>query len=243
MDINKENELLQLASKLNWKKQSFLTKKEDELAKLKSPFIASLDESRNIKSIHRYICLGSIPYLLYDDREYAESRGQWILSDLWQYELLPMCYDLVNRPTMPTGNLDATYMFIGDAPGVGDGEIQDRFDRVFVYGPSSHMLRKALIIANIHYDSWYTNLLKLSTPNNRPSSHEEVLSHKYMLDKEIETINPGTIVLLGNHVNNMFSKHFSYKNKKIIKIYHPSYIIRKGMDVEWYSKAIESELL
>ena len=176
-----------------------------------------------------YLNLTSLPFI-------PEKREVPSLDDLWQIPEEVDYPTLIYRPTMPTGNLSPSYFVVGDAPGVGGGRlVGGSFDRVFVYGRSSHLLRKALIKTGIYYKCWFTNLLKLATPKNRPSGLDEVMSFQWLLEQELEILKPRKIILLGAHVNEMWLKTFGNLKYDIIKVRHPASYVRGGMGAEEYA--------
>jgi len=242
MDEKVQEALIELTKNLNWRTQSRLTVKEDELAKRHAVFV-----SESLDSIKRYLALCSLPFIISSQREKAEERGAELLQKLWreEYPHTDMIDTLVRRPHNPTGNLKPTYMIIGDAPGVGEGAVYDRVERMFTRGPSSHMLRQALITNNMYYECWFTNLIRLSTPKNRPTSQKEVRMFLPFLSQEIKLLQPSYIILLGNHVSDMFDLFYSeYRDAiTVTSVYHPSYICRFKYTPEEYGNMIKSKIL
>lgn len=220
-----QNTLVKMAETLNFDTQYKLRLVEDEIAK---EFGINIFNSIN-KNIARYLLLTSLPF--------AFRKINFELEELWDLNC-KKCHTVIYRKTVPTGNLRPKNFVIGDAPGVGDGELSDRFDRAWVYGPSSHLLRKALLEIGEYFNSWFTNILKCSTPKNRPSNSDEIKECKLQLKKEINLLKPKRIILLGKHIQNIF---FDF-GIPIIKLYHPSYFIRKGKSYKEYSKILKEKL-
>ncbi|HTJ49421.1 MAG TPA: uracil-DNA glycosylase family protein [Cyclobacteriaceae bacterium] len=240
MALNQEtqNSLIEIAKSVKWTNQRMLTKKEDEIVKEKKYLLFS-QASFESNEVKRYLALGSIPYIV-------DAQPSFSLEEIWPTEW-PMQKEidgLVRRPTVPTGNLKPDFFLIGDAPGVGDGALYSRFDRVFVYGQSSHILRKALLANGLYYQCFFTNLLKLSTPNNRPSLSSEVELHKQYLMKEIDLMKPKGIIILGKHVQEMFKAHYFTADNaphdiEVRLAYHPSYMNKTGKTPQEYAKQLE----
>ena len=220
-----QNILVRLANQLSFDSQYILRAVEDELAK---DYKVNLFTHRSAE-IEHYLALTSLPF--------SFSKVEVKLEDLWDLNCRK-CSTVIYRKTMPTGNLRPKNFVVGDAPGVGDGELTDRFDRVWVYGASSHLLRKALLEVGEYFNSWLTNLLKCSTPKNRPSANNEVKACAFQLEKEINLLKPKRIILLGRNVQNMLPDF----GIPIIRMYHPTYFIRKGMDYKEYSKILKEKL-
>ncbi|HDK41963.1 MAG TPA: hypothetical protein ENG87_01180 [Candidatus Pacearchaeota archaeon] len=94
-----------------------------------------------------------------------------------------------------------------------------------------------------YYNLFVTNLIHCHPPNNRKSKLEEINNCKSYLMKELSLIKPSIILLLGADVRNYFrftpiKKGFvSLKSNNIlpgtikyfILAYHPSYILRYGL--------------
>ncbi len=233
--------LILLSRNLDWTTQGTLLKAEDHFIQQKELLCIRSDETR----IGRYLALGSLPFVF--DDQIALWRAQEIANQIWPDEWL----DLRNKnkeeyngrlPTLPRGNLNPEYMFIGDAP--GRGLSPGKFDRTMTYGPSSHILRKALLHWGKLHRSFFTNLVKVSQTNNKPTSGKDVLAWKEYLYKEIELLQPKTIVLLGDHVQEMFQKYYLhnmglYRSEiKVVKIQHPSHISRIAQEFQVYGDAI-----
>lgn len=235
----KQKILITSAKQLNWDTQETLRKIEDELAK--DHWISTLTaEECHINVVKKYLALTSLPFVIreiMDEQILQEATrvAKTVLQSLWKTAWTQEeVGDLILRPTMPTGNLIPKYMIIGDAPGVADGIITDHFDRVFVYGPSSHLLRKALRKLGIYEECWFTNLSKLATPKNRPLQQEEFEKQRYLLEEEICILQPEVLFVLGNNANKLLTA----QSLPVVHVSHPSYYIRCKMSYEEYAQAI-----
>ena len=152
------------------------------------------------------------------------------LDKLWKAEKCTKCKDVVYRHTMPTGNMNAVYLFIGEAPGVSDGERE--LERVMGYGPTSVLFRSALLKANILHKSWLTNVLKCALPGNKSLDDEQYENCFEFLLNEIELLAPRKIIALGNKV----SDFLSMKGLRFSRVVHPSFCVRKGINYEKYAQ-------
>jgi uracil-DNA glycosylase family 4 len=247
-----QQKLIDIASTVTWKTQDKLRNVEDDI--VKQSYAAFVAEWPLTDPVKRYLSLGSIPYYVNmhnKPRDEAEYIAEQRVKALWHltWPRTETVGSLIRRPTMPTGNLIPYYVVIGDAPGVGDGAIFNRFDRVFVYGPSSHILRQALIHTGDYYECWFTNLLKLSTPDNRPSTLEECQSQRHLLVRELAVLIPDKIILLGAHAFDMFSNlHINYGGigidvldyePEVVRAYHPSYARRSNWTYKKYAEKLD----
>lgn len=225
IDETTRDELVRMAKTVNFNTQVVLRSVEDKIAeKLEVNLFREFN-----KDVSRYLLLTSLPFSFTD--------VDVNLKDLWHLGCRK-CKTVIYRKTMPTGNLNPKFFVVGDAPGVGNGELSDRFDRVWVYGQSSHLLRKALFYAGKYFDCWFTNLLKCSTPKNRPSTNREVKACLSQLEEEISLLQPKKILLLGRNVQSMFPDF----GIPTISTYHPTYFVRKGIDYREYSKILKEKL-
>ena len=93
------------------------------------------------------------------------------------------------------GSLDATTLFIGEAPGYWE----DVKGRPFV-GAAGKLLGTLLADANLSRSTVYiTNVVKCRPPKNRVPSPVEVKTCTPYLNRQIKTIQPEIIVTLGRH--------------------------------------------
>jgi DNA polymerase len=128
---------------------------------------------------------------------------------------------------MPTGNLKPKVFVIGEAPGVGDGQ-KKGFDRVFVYGRTSHFLRMVLLKSKLYYKTWFTNLLKCSLENNRRATKNEFDECLKNLINELTILKPDIIITLGANVKDFFLRRVSKlisSKQRVISLRHPSYFL------------------
>ena len=129
------------------------------------------------------------------------------------------------------GSINATIMFIGEAP----GENESTLARPFV-GRSGKVLRELLKQAEISFDTVYiTNIVKWRPPNNRaPSASEIAFCFNTYLEKEIEIIQPQIICTLGASalksfmpgkwsIMGMRGKIYAYKHIILFPTIHPAF--------------------
>lgn len=213
------------ASMRGWVAQDRLRKLEDKLAQTKNVWI----EYDNVGKWQKYTSLPWTKSFLPDD----------FLKKLWCSSGCTRCLDfMVRRPTMGVGSLEPRFFFVGSAPGVGDGE-QDYLDRTLVYGPTSHLLRDAIydVDPTILDKSWFTNLMKMSFPNNRDGKSKDYEVCFDDLNTEIDSLHPTVIFAMGKSVWS-FLKTKSIA-ARVIPLLHPSYFGRNYStykDLSFYFK-------
>lgn len=106
----------------------------------------------------------------------------------------PRGWDLSKTLVPGEGLLNATLMFIGQAP----GRNEDRLRRPFI-GRAGQLLDKALEHARINRKKTYvTSVCQFFPPENRLPTDEEISLCKPFLLRQIDIIKPKYIVLLGN---------------------------------------------
>jgi DNA polymerase len=134
-------------------------------------------------------------------------------------------------------------LFIGEGP----GETEDQFGRPFI-GRAGQLLDK--IIEKMGYrreDVFIGNVVKCRPPNNREPLKDEVEACLPYLLRQIELLNPKSIVCLGKvALNNLLgTSHsmgrvrgqlLSFNGIPLIPTYHPAYILHKK-DKEEISQA------
>ncbi len=102
------------------------------------------------------------------------------------------------NPVVGEGSLDATVMFIGEAPGFWE----DVKGRPFV-GAAGKLLDRLISSAGLSRSKVYIgNILKCRPPENRDPRPDEVEACAHYLDRQIEIIRPKIIVTLGRHSTN-----------------------------------------
>lgn len=143
------------------------------------------------------------------------------------------------RPVFGTGNVNASIVCIGEAPGAEE----DKTGIPFV-GRSGKLLTSLLEEAGLPRDSLFiTNTVKCRPPNNRPPNEQEILACKYYLEQQIETIKPKLLLIIGGTaakavlntkepVGSLRGKfgdiQFSNRCYITMVIYHPSYLLRNS---------------
>lgn len=132
-----------------------------------------------------------------------------------------------------TGNLSADIMMIGEAPGRNEDEQGEPF-----VGKGGNVLDKAIqAVGWKRSDLYITNTIKCRPPNNRNPLRQELVSCYAHLSNEINFVNPKVIICVGStaakmiiHPDFKITKEqgvwFDQDNRKVIAIYHPSYLLR-----------------
>lgn len=143
-------------------------------------------------------------------------------------------------PVVGEGSLDATVMFVGEAPGKKEAETGRPF-----CGASGKLLDTMLESINLsRSDVYITSVVKDRPPENRDPTAQEIALYSPFLDRQLEIIQPRVIVMLGRYgmnyifgkagikdqlepINKMHGKVFegnlSYGKVVLLPMYHPAY--------------------
>lgn len=141
------------------------------------------------------------------------------------------------------GNPNCKVLFIGEAPGKKEDELQ----RPFV-GRSGQLLTK--LIEEIGWkreDVYITNIVKRRPPENRDPLPEEIDAYKPFLARQIEIINPKIIATLGRFSMNYFlpqskitrdqGKIFEAEGRHIYPLFHPAAALRNPKHMKELSES------
>ncbi len=131
------------------------------------------------------------------------------------------------------GNRKARLMFVGEAPGA-DEDLQAR---PFV-GRAGQLLTKIIeAIGFKREDVLIGNVNRCRPPGNRPPTQEEASMCKPFLLREIASVQPDVIVVLGNTatknlldakqgITRLRGEFQEYKGVKVMPTFHPAYLLR-----------------
>jgi DNA polymerase len=133
-----------------------------------------------------------------------------------------------------TGNPEARFMVIGEAP----GEEEDLQGQPFV-GAAGTLLTKMLgaidIDRKLHV--FITNILKSRPPQNRNPEPSEILACSPILSRQIDIIAPNVILLLGriaahavlqssDSISKLRARVHEYRGISVFVTYHPAALLR-----------------
>jgi len=138
-----------------------------------------------------------------------------------------------------TGNRDADWLIIGEAPGADE----DRQGEPFV-GRAGKLLDEMLFAAGFQRaDVYIANILKCRPPANRDPSPDEVACCHAYLQQQIALIQPQLILAVGRiAAHNLLQTdcqlgrlrgkvhHYGDTNIPVIVTYHPAYLLRSPLE-------------
>lgn len=132
------------------------------------------------------------------------------------------------------GNLQATIMIIGEAP----GQQEDETGLPFV-GKSGQLLDKILASVELNTDNdvYICNIVKCRPPENRVPTLDEMAACKPYLLEQIRLVNPKIILLTGatavkavtgdkRPITKIRGQWLEWSGRLCMPIFHPSYLLR-----------------
>jgi DNA polymerase len=143
------------------------------------------------------------------------------------------------RTVFGTGNRNADWLIIGEAP----GRDEDHEGEPFV-GRAGKLLTEMLFAAGYQRkDVYIANILKCRPPNNRDPSPDEVACCHAYLERQIELVQPVLILAVGRiaahnllhsdlQVGRLRGRVHRYGERQIplIVTYHPAYLLRSPLE-------------
>ncbi|MCK5592714.1 uracil-DNA glycosylase [Candidatus Bathyarchaeota archaeon] len=119
------------------------------------------------------------------------------------------------NPVPGEGNVDATVIFVGEAPGYWE----DVKARPFI-GAAGKLLDELLSeIGLSRGDIYIANILKCRPPENRDPSSDEVAACTPFLNRQIQIIGPRLIVTLGRHATSYILSKAGFPVEGITKLH------------------------
>lgn len=140
-----------------------------------------------------------------------------------------------SRAVPGVGSTDARLMIIGEAPGAEE----DRRGEPFV-GPAGRLLDRMLAAIGLGRDTVFiTNVLKSRPPGNRDPAADEVAACEPYLRRQIELLQPDTIVAVGRISAQQLLRsdrplgrlrgawhRYGPADTPLLVTYHPAYLLR-----------------
>jgi uracil-DNA glycosylase len=164
-------------------------------------------------------------------------RPDETLEDIWNdigiCMRCPLCCQGRTHVVNSEGNRKARLMFVGEAPGADE----DASGRPFV-GRAGQLLNKIIEAIGIgREDVFIGNVNRCRPPQNRTPTTQEAAICKPFLLREIATVRPDVIVVLGNTamknlldtkegITKLRGKFQDYRGIKVMPTFHPAYLLR-----------------
>ncbi len=142
-------------------------------------------------------------------------------------------YNSRTQTVFGSGNINADWMLIGEAP----GQNEDLEGKPFV-GPAGKLLTEMLRAIGLERDAVYiANILKCRPPNNRDPQSEEVASCNEYLQRQISLVQPKIILAVGRiaaqtllktneSLGKLRARVHQLNDIPLVVMYHPAYLLR-----------------
>ena len=143
-----------------------------------------------------------------------------------------------NRSVPGVGDVDADWLFVGEAP----GSEEDARGEPFV-GQAGRLLDNMLAALGMNRGRsvYIANVLKCRPPNNRTPEPREVEACRPYLDRQVALIRPKLIVALGRSaattlletdatIASLRGRVHRYRGVPLVVTYHPAYLLRNLPD-------------
>ncbi len=150
------------------------------------------------------------------------------------------------NPVFGEGNIDATLMFVGEAPGK-DEDIQGK---PFV-GRAGKLFNEILKDIGLKREEVYiANCLKCRPPKNRDPKPDELINCFGYLKEQIKIIRPKVIGTLGRYstyqltgqkgaLGMLRGRVFNFGNIKVVPLYHPAYLLRNPNAIDIFTNDLK----
>lgn len=139
-----------------------------------------------------------------------------------------------HRSVPGVGDRQATWLFVGEAPGAEEDQRGEPF-----VGAAGLLLDSMLAAMKLSRSKevFITNVMKCRPPDNRTPDSSECQSCMPYLERQIELIQPKVIVALGRvaaqsllhsevNLGSLRNKVHFYQNIPVIVTFHPAYLLR-----------------
>ena len=159
---------------------------------------------------------------------------QWdaLKTDVQNCTLCGLC-NTRTQTVFGTGNQQADWLIIGEAP----GQQEDEQGHPFV-GVAGQLLTEMLRAISLSREEVFiTNILKCRPPNNRDPHVDEIKHCKDYLQRQQQLIQPKIILAVGRiaaqalletneSLAKLRGKVHSFNNTPLVVVYHPAYLLR-----------------
>ncbi len=178
------------------------------------------------------LVVGGASRALADDVAAKLSTIQEIADAVAKCTRCPL-YATAKNPVPGTGNPNADFMIVGEAPGANEDE-----QGVPFVGQAGQLLTKIIGAINLSRDDVFiANVLKHRPPGNRNPLPEEVQACSPYLVRQIELVRPKVILALGtfaaqtlletkNTIGKLRGQIHRYYGVPLIVTYHPAALLR-----------------
>ena len=178
------------------------------------------------------IVIGGASRALFDDPAFKLETLDEVARTVAECRRCPL-YATAKNPVPGTGDPDADFMIVGEAPGANEDE-----QGVPFVGQAGQLLTKILEAIGLSRDDVFiANVLKHRPPGNRNPLPEEVTACSPYLVRQIELIRPKVILALGTFaaqtlldtkltIGKLRGQVHRYYGVPLVVTYHPAALLR-----------------
>ncbi len=171
-----------------------------------------------------------------DDADFVHQQWRKLEQEVAGCQLCPLA-GTRTQTVFGTGNRNADWMLIGEAP----GQSEDQQGKPFV-GKAGLLLMEMLRALGLSREEVFiANILKCRPPNNRDPKAEEVAACHPYLQRQIALIKPKIILAVGRVAAQQLLKtdaplgklrgSVHYLDKiPVVVVYHPAYLLRSPLE-------------
>jgi uracil-DNA glycosylase len=208
-------------------------------ARIPTASSTATDNRSEIASGRTSVAQAPAPSLLFEDSllppptlQKTSETFEQIHAEIGECTRCPL-YEKRTHVVHTEGNRKARLMFVGEAPGA-DEDIQAR---PFV-GRAGQLLTKIIEAIGFKRDEVLIgNVNRCRPPGNRPPTEQEASTCKPFLLREIASVQPDVIVVLGNTatrnlletkigITRLRGEFQDYQGVKVMPTFHPAYLLR-----------------
>ncbi|MEO8620450.1 MAG: uracil-DNA glycosylase [bacterium] len=186
----------------------------------------------NLEDVPAGLVVGGAGRAIFDDPAFKLNSLVAIAETVASCTRCPL-YATAKNPVPGTGNPNADFMIVGEAPGANEDE-----QGVPFVGQAGQLLTKIIGAINLSRDDVFiANVLKHRPPGNRNPLPEEVAACSPYLVRQIELVRPKVILALGTFaaqtlletkttIGKLRGQIHRYYGVPLIVTYHPAALLR-----------------
>jgi DNA polymerase len=167
-----------------------------------------------------------------DKLEVGDDKWNTLEREVRECEKCALCQTRT-QTVFGVGNINADWMFIGEAP----GKSEDLEGKPFL-GQTGSLLMEMIRSIGLQREQVYiANILKCSPPEKRDPKKDEIDKCQVYLHRQIDLVKPKIIVAVGriaaqtllktkDPLSKLRGNSYQFNGSSLVVIYHPAYLLR-----------------